>query len=125
MYYFPQDPPYFILIAGLLAGLACGAAFNGTLRQNVKAWSVNRANIQLAQSDNLTLRLPFLGICLGIVFFLSAGLEIFGFPNWLAYAISVPMTLFIAVLLWYQLKGVFKELDRGGSPALDLDAWEE
>lgn len=125
MYYFPQDPPYFILFAGLFAGLSCGMAFNGTLRQNVKAWSVDRANISLSKSDNITLRLPFLGICLGIVFFLSAGLEIFGFPTWLAYAMSIPLTLFIAVLLWLQLKGVFKELDRGGSPALDLDAWEE
>jgi hypothetical protein len=125
LYYFPQDPPYFILFAGLFAGLTCGMAFNGTLRQNVKAWSVDRANIRLSKSDNITLRLPFLGICLGIVFFLSAGLEIFGFPTWLAYAMSVPLTLFIAVLLWLQLQGVFKELDRGGSPALDLDAWEE
>ena len=125
MYYFPQDPPYFILFAGLFAGLTCGMAFNGTLRQNVKAWSVDRANIRLAKSDDITLRLPFLGICLGIVFFLSAGLEIFGFPTWLAYSISGPMTLFIAILLWFQLQGVFKELDRGGSPALDLDAWEE
>lgn len=125
MYYYPQEPPYFILFAGLFAGLACGAAFNGTLRQSVKFWSANRANTQLANSDNISLQLPFMGISVGIVFFLSAGLEIFGFPQWLAYAISVPLTLLTAGLLWYQLKGVFKELDRGGSPALDLDAWEE
>lgn len=125
MYYFPQNPPYFILLAGLFAGIACGAAFDGTLRQNVKAWSVDRTNIQLAASDGLTLRLPFFGICLGIVFFLSAGLEIFGFPTWLAYSIALPLTIFIAVLLWYQLRVVFRQLDRGGSPALDLDSWEE
>jgi hypothetical protein len=35
------------------------------------------------------------------------------------------MTLFIAVLLWLQLQVVFKQLDRGGSPALDLDSWED
>ena len=125
MYYFPQDPPYFILIAGLLAGIACGAAFDATLRQNAKAWSVNRQNISLAKSDDITLRLPFLGICLGIIFFLSAGLEIFGFPTWLAYSIALPLTVFIAILLWFQLQVVFKQLDRGGSPALDLDSWEE
>ncbi len=125
MYYFPQDPPYFILFAGLLAGIACGAAFDGALRQNVKAWKVDRANISLAEGDNLPIALPFLGICLGIVFFLSAGLEIFGFPTWLAYSFSLPLTLFIAILLWFQLRVVFKQLDRGGSPALDLDSWEE
>jgi uncharacterized membrane protein YhdT len=124
-YYFAQDPPYFILIAGLLVGIACGAAFDGTLRQTVKNWSVNRKNIQLATGDDTSLRLTFLGICLGIIFFLSAGLEIFGFPTWLAYSIALPLTVFIAVLLWYQLQVVFKQLDRGGSPALDLDSWEE
>jgi uncharacterized protein (DUF983 family) len=125
LYYYSQDPPYIILFAGLFAGLACGAAFNGILRQSVKAWSADRKNLRLEQSDNINLQLPFLGIGLGIVFFLSAGLEIFGFPQWLAYAIALPLTLLTAGLLWYQLKGVFKELDRGGSPALDLDAWEE
>ncbi len=125
MYYFPQDPPYFILIAGLLAGIACGAAFDGTLRQNVKAWSNDRENIQLSASDDLGLRLPFLGIILGIIVFLEAGLEIFGFPGWLAYSVSVPLTIVIAILLWFQLQVVFKQLDRGGSPALDLDSWEE
>ncbi len=125
MYYFPQEPPYFILFAGLFAGIACGAAFDGALRQNVKAWSIDRSNISLATSDDTAIKLPFLGICLGIIFFLSAGLEIFGFPTWLAYAISLPLTLFIAILLWIQLRVVFKQLDRGGSPALDLDSWEE
>jgi hypothetical protein len=125
LYYFPQDPPYFILFAGLLAGIACGAAFDGALRQNVKAWSIDRSNISLATSDDTAIKLPFLGICLGIIFFLSAGLEIFGFPSWLAYGIALPLTLFIAILLWIQLRVVFKQLDRGGSPALDLDSWEE
>jgi hypothetical protein len=125
LYYFPQDPPYFILFAGLFIGIACGAAFNGTLRQNVKAWSVDRKNTNLGSGDGIELKLSFVGICLGIVFFLSAGLEIFGFPIWLCYSISFPTTLFVAILLWFQLQVLFKQLDRGGSPALDLDAWEE
>ena len=125
MYYFSQDPPYFILFAGLFAGIACGAAFNGILRQNVNEWKIDRTNIRLEDSDGINLRLPFLGICVGIIFFLSAGLEIFGFPTALAYGISLPMTLFVAVLLWFQLKVVFKQLDRGGSPARDLDSWED
>jgi hypothetical protein len=125
LYYFSQDPPYFILFAGLLAGIACGAAFDGALRQNVKAWRVDRANISLANGDNTPIALPFFGICVGIIFFLSSGLEIFGFPPLLAYGISLPLTLFLAILLWFQLRVVFRQLDRGGSPALDLDSWEE
>ena len=125
MYYFSQDPPYFILFAGLFAGITCGAAFDGALRQSVKAWSSDRKNIRLATSDDTAIKVPFLGICIGIVFFLSAGLEIFGFPTWLSYSIAFPLTVFITILLWFQLRVVFKQLDRGGSPALDLDSWEE
>jgi hypothetical protein len=125
LYYFPQDPPYFILFAGLFAGITCGAAFDGALRQSVKAWSVDRANISLSAGDDQAIGIPFLGVCLGIIFFLSAGLEIFGFPTWLAYSIAFPLTVLIAILLWFQLQVVFKQLDRGGSPALDLDSWEE
>ncbi len=125
MYYFPQDPPYFILFAGLLAGIACGAAFDRSLRQNVQAWSVDRANISLAKRSDISIELPFIGICLGIIFFLGAGLEIFGFPTWLAYSVAIPLTILIAILLWFQLRVVFRQLDRGGSPALDLDSWEE
>lgn len=125
MYYFSQDPPYLILVAGLLAGIACGAAFDGALRQNVTAWKVNRANISLANRKDISIELPFFGICVGIIFFLGAGLEIFGFPPVLAYGIAVPLTILIAILLWFQLRVVFRQLDRGGSPALDLDSWEE
>jgi hypothetical protein len=125
LYYFPQDPPYFLLLAGLFIGISCGAAFSDTLKYNVSRWSKDRTNRSLAEMDDITLRLPFVGIAIGIVIFLTAGLAIFGFPNWLACSISFPMTLFIAALLWFQLKVVFRQLDRGGSPALDLDAWEE
>ena len=97
----------------------------GDAEEIVNEWKIDRTNIRLEDSDGINLRLPFLGICVGIIFFLSAGLEIFGFPTMLAYGISLPMTLFVAVLLWFQLKVVFKQLDRGGSPALDLDSWED
>jgi uncharacterized membrane protein YhdT len=125
LYYFPQDPPYFLLLAGIFIGITCGVAFSDTLKQNVARWKVDRRNLKLEGTDDITLRLPFLGMAIGIVIFLSAGLDIFGFPSWLSFSISVPMTIFIAVLLWFQLKVVFRQLDRGGSPALDLDAWEE
>ncbi len=123
MYYFPSDPPYFLLIAGLFIGLTCGAAFDYTLKRYVKAWSVDRANISLTSLDNITLKLPFVGIACGIGMFLSAGMAIFGLPDWLAMGLAIPLTLFTAVFLWLQLRGVLKELDQGGSKALDLDSW--
>ncbi len=123
MYTFPE-PPYFLLIFGLFAGITSGAAFEAILKQKVQEWSKNRSTRTLAQMKGFQLLLPFLGISAGICIFLAAGLEIFGFPWWLSYSISLPLTLFIGVLVWSQLGKLLAQLERGGSKAIDLDAFE-
>jgi uncharacterized protein (DUF2062 family) len=123
VYYF-HEPPYLLLVMGLLAGITCGAAFEATLKQKVQEWSKNRSSRSLAQMQGLPLFIPFLGISVGICVFLAAGLEIFSFPTFLAYTISLPLTLFIGWLVWYQLGKLLGQLERGGSKAIDLDAWE-
>lgn len=123
MYNFPE-PPYFLLFAGLFAGMTCGAAFEATLKQKVQEWSKNRSTRTLAQMKGLQLLIPFLGIAGGICVFLAAGLEIFGFPTWLSYSISLPLTVLIGVLVWLQLSKLLDQLERGGSKALDLDSFE-
>lgn len=122
MYYFPE-PPYFLLVFGLFAGLTSGAAFEATLKEKVNEWSKNRSSRNLAEMKGPQLFVPFVGISAGICIFLSAGLEIFGFPSWLSYGISLPLTLFIGWLVWSQLGQVLSQLEKGGSKALDLDSW--
>lgn len=123
MYNFPQ-PPYFLLIFGLFAGITSGAAFEATLKQKVQEWSRNRSTRTLAQMKGVQLVMPFIGIAAGICVFLAAGLEIFGFPSWLSYSVSLPLTLFIALLVWSQLTKLLSQLERGGSRSLDLDAMD-
>lgn len=123
MYIFPE-PPYFLLVFGLFAGISSGVAFEATLKQKVNEWSKNRSTRTLAQMQGIQLLVPFLGIAAGICVFLSAGLEIFGFPALLSYAVSLPLTLFIGILVWSQLSRLLAQLERGGSKALDLDAFE-
>lgn len=120
MYDYPS-PPYFLLFVGLFAGLTCGLAFESTLRQKVQEWSKNRSTRTLAQMKGLQLLLPFLGITFGIAVFLASGLEIFGFPTWMCYTISLPLTLLICSLVWLQLSKLLSQLERGGSKSLDLD----
>jgi hypothetical protein len=119
MYYLPQ-PPYFLVIVGLFIGLTCGFAFEATLKSQIKEM-LKRPAAQMLKGSGL--QLPFLGICVGICVFLSAGLEIFLFDRWLSYALSLPMTIFIAALVWIQLDSVLKQLKSGGSKAIDLDAF--
>lgn len=118
MYYLPE-PPYFLVFVGLFVGITCGLAFEATLKQKVSTW-LKTPNSSLRDLD---LQLPFLGICLGVCVFLSSGVEIFLGDRWLSYAISLPVTLFIAALVWRQLDSLLKQLKAGGSRAIDLDAF--
>lgn len=120
MYSFPE-PPYLLLIVGLLASLASGTAFDAVLKQSVREWSKNRSTYTLANVRGTQLLVPFLGIAGGCCFFLSAGMEIFGLPTFLAYGIAVPLTIGITWLVWWQLGKILAELEQGGSQALDLD----
>lgn len=122
MYSLP-DPPYFLLIAGLLASLTSGAAFDAVLRQSVKSWSQNRSTRILANLQGPQLFLPFLGVSVGACVFLSSGMTIFGFPASFAYLISLPLTALTCTLVWTQLGKILVQLERGGSQALDLDSF--
>lgn len=118
-----QDPPYFLLVAGMLAGLTSGLAFEATLKELVQEWARTRSSRIFANLQGVQLQLPFLGICIGVCVFLGSGLEIFGFPTWLSYAISIPLTIFMGWLVWYQLGKLLTQLNKGGSRALDLDSF--
>lgn len=122
MYYFPE-PPYFLLVAGLLVSLTCGTAFAGTLKEIVQKWSSDRAADVVARLRTRQLLIPFLGISAGVCMFLSSGLEIFGFPGWLSYAVAVPLTLLIGLLVWFQLGSMFALVERQGFEAIDIDSW--
>ena len=119
-----SEPPYFLLVAGLLASLASGVAFDVTLRQSVREWSQTRSTRILSQLQGLKLFIPFLGISGGVCLFLVAGLSIFGFPAWLSYIISSILTAGTSALIWSQLGKVLILLEQGGSQALDLDTLE-
>lgn len=122
-YYLPE-PPYFLLIFGFLVGITCGSAFEATLKEKVNTWSKDSTIANLEKIQGTDLLLPFLGICIGICVFLSSGLEVFLMNPWIAYAIALPMTIFIGVLVWSQLGKLLLQLQKGGSKALDLDAFE-
>lgn len=122
MYYY-YSAPYFLLVAGLLISLTSGAAFEATLKLAVHDWSKNKATKTLANLQGIQLFTPFLGICVGICLFLAAGLQIFGLPSTLAYGLALTLTAFIGILIWYQLGQVLKQLEKGGSKALDLDSF--
>jgi hypothetical protein len=119
--YFPSDPPYLWLFAGLFVGITSGIAFEATLKQLVGEWSKTRSTRILANLKGMRLQLPFVGICIGVCIFLASGVEIFGFPSSLSYLVSVLLTVLIGWLVWTQLANVLGQIEKGGSKAIDLD----
>ena len=124
MYYLPE-PPFLLLVFGLFAGITCGVAFEATLKAKVKQMYDTQFPRSAKEIQNLDLFIPFLGICVGICVFLAAGLEIFSIRRWLSYGVSLPLTVFIGWLIWYQLGQLLLQLQEGGSRALDLDVYGE
>ena len=122
-YYLPE-PPYFLIVVGLFIGITSGAAFEATLKAKVYEWQQSPYDPSIDKLKSLELRIPFLGICGGICVFLAAGLEVFSASRWLAYGISLFLTILLAYLVWTQLGKLLKLLHQGGSQALDLDAFE-
>lgn len=120
MYY---QAPYVLLIAGLFTAITSGFAFSNTLQQSVRNWNTNRSSRILASLRGLQLQIPFLGICTGVCVFLAAGIQSFGFSAKVAFAMGVPLTLLSALLVWSQLGKLLLMLEKGGSRALDLDAF--
>ncbi|MBP0015263.1 MAG: hypothetical protein J7545_23135 [Roseofilum sp. SBFL] len=121
--YYTAQPPYALLIIGLLVSLTSGAAFYATLTESAKLWSSQSSKYDITRLQGPKLLFPFTGIFAGACVFLSSGLAVFGFPTAIAYLISLPVTLFVSGLVWSQLGQVLIQLQQGGSKALDLDSW--
>ncbi len=120
MYYQPQ-PPYLLLIAGLLISLTCGIALANLIKQIVKDWSVNKstANVAIMRKP---LPIPYIGIALGACIFLSSCLEVFSFSKKFAYGFSFPLTAGTALLVWFQLSKILDKMERGGLQKQDLES---
>lgn len=119
MYYYPVNPPYFLLCLGLLISITSGVALSGTLKLIAQKWRVDStANYKF----KLLLFVPFLGITAGVSLFMYSGLAIFGFPSLLALGIGLPVSLLTCLLVWLQLGSMLVFAKQQGMQALDLDS---
>ncbi|MBD2778465.1 hypothetical protein [Iningainema tapete] len=122
MYYYPINPPYALLAIGIFVALTSGAAFSGMLKLIVQKWQSDGAENSSSRLSIRQLTLPFLGIAIGVAMFLCSGLEIFGFPAFLSYAVGIPITIFTCILVWWQLGSMMTFVERRGMRSLDLDS---
>ncbi|MCS7225585.1 MAG: hypothetical protein NZ821_01155 [Gloeomargarita sp. SKYB31] len=118
--YFYGEPPYLLLVMGLLAALTSGSALNALLKQSIQSWQAKHSTRTLADLRQ-QLRLPVVGINGGMTSFLTAGLNIFGFPWQWSLGAAVGLSVLTTLLVWVQLNRLLGELERGNNAALSLD----
>jgi hypothetical protein len=119
--YNAADPPLVLLFAGLFIGITCCTAFVVTLKQLLKEWSKNRSTRNLANLRGVQVLFPFVGVALGICIFLASCLQVFAFSELIAYTFSIPLTVLMAGLVWYQLTRLFNQMEQRGLRGIDLD----
>lgn len=122
MYYFPQQPPYFLLVVGLFIAVTSGVGLSGTLKVIVRKWAKSSAEKSESRSLTTQLLVPFLGITLGVTLFLYSGLAIFGFPPLMALGVGLPLGLLTCLLVWLQLGSMLDFAKDKGMQSLDLDS---
>ncbi|WP_066378469.1 MULTISPECIES: hypothetical protein [unclassified Anabaena] len=123
MYYYPLQPPYFLLFVGLFMAITSGFALSGTLQSIVQKWQKNNPENPLTNAAfRKRLSVPFLGITAGVCLFMASGLEIFGFPSFLALGVGLPLSILTCLLVWLQLGSMLTFAQRQGLRSLDLDS---
>ncbi len=102
LFKFPQ-PPYFLLLIGLLISLLSGLPFAITLQKRVQDWIENHSPKTLPRWAKLQLLIPFIGTVVGICIAFASMLEIFGLPTLPAYLISLLVTILVALWVWSEI----------------------
>ena len=121
--YYAQNPPYFLLAAGLFIAITSGLAFGAVLKGSVGDWYEKKSTRSISKLRGFDLQLPFFGICLGSCVFLASGMSIFGFPATISYAMATPLILLSAGLVWTQLRKNLADLESGNTRAFELDGF--
>ncbi|MBD2078235.1 hypothetical protein H6F86_30970 [Phormidium sp. FACHB-592] len=97
------EPPYILLVAGLLITLTCMLPLTMMIRERMKYWSENLSPDTLSSEGRLQLILPFLGTAGGVCLVLIAALEVLGLPVLPALLLSLLSTLLSGYFAWLRL----------------------
>ncbi|MBD2464165.1 hypothetical protein H6G89_24490 [Oscillatoria sp. FACHB-1407] len=94
------EPPYFLLVAGLLIVLACALPLAIVVRQRMDYWAKNFSPNSLPKGGRLQVILPFSGVMGGICIAAASGLEILGVPVLPSLVFAAILTFLISYLAW-------------------------
>ncbi len=95
-----SQPPYFLLVIGLLISLSCALPFALMLRQLIEYWNKYHSQEAFTRWRKLQLLTPFLGTLVGACIASASTLEIFGFATSASYLVALLVTSVIGILVW-------------------------
>jgi hypothetical protein len=103
------DPPYVLVLVGLLSAIACAIPFTILVRQRIEYWAKNNSANALPVHGGIQIILPFSGMMGGLYIFTAAGLEVFGVPVLPALLLSLLLIVLTSYLAWLQLGRVLSK----------------
>ena len=122
MYYDFPSPSLRLLFSGLCFAMLSGWAFNMNLKAQLEQWKQEiEEEKTIDLKDMFSFFYPFMGMSIGTLLFLGAGLEVFLYSRVISFAIAAILTLLTAALVWSQLRKLLTQLLENGSKSLDLD----
>lgn len=118
-----QQPPYLVAGVGLAIGVVCGLTFSRLVRDRLEGWKQDRLRmLPLASRETV---LPWIGLVLGVTFFLGGSLQVFGFAAGAALLVSFLLSLATAGALWVQLTRLMAQVEAGTFSAVDFDNFDQ
>ncbi|BDA69063.1 hypothetical protein CAL7716_032290 [Calothrix sp. PCC 7716] len=98
-----SQPPYFLLVIGLLISLSCALPFALILRQLIEYWNEYHSQEAFTRWRKIQLLTPFTGTLVGVCIAFASTLEIFGFATVASYLVALLATSVVGVLVWLQI----------------------
>ena len=117
------QPPYFVALAGLAIGAACGLTFAKVIGNRLEGWKQDRlALLPLSRIETVA---PAIGIVIGISLFIGSCLQIFGFASGTSLLVSLLLSLLTTGALWVQLVRLMEQVEKGTFKVVDFDNFDE
>lgn len=122
-YAFEPEPLYTIVAFCTFFAIATGWMFKDLLEEQVNRWYANRQTQGRIEYDRPAIAVLYGTTCLLTFGAIAAGLASFGFRWLYAGGLAALTVAFLGVLVWVQLGSMLALLVRGGSQAIDIDAY--
>ncbi|BBL86521.1 hypothetical protein PMYN1_Chma716 (chromatophore) [Paulinella micropora] len=118
-----SQPPYFLVILGVIIGIICGATFAKQIEYRLNQWK--KYNLSLLPLRTVQLHLSYTGILLGTILFISGSLQIFGLQYDTAFFVGLCLSLVTGGALWVQLEQFMKQVENGEFKVVDFDNFDQ